>query len=62
MTQPEHLNILLVEDCEALAEITRGAGRQFDPDAAAAFTDLIASQPERLMPDRYTGDREIEVR
>jgi putative two-component system response regulator len=48
--------------CEALAEITRGAGRQFDPDAASAFTDLIASQPERVMPDRYTGDREIEVR
>jgi putative two-component system response regulator len=46
---------------EALAEIARGAGRQFDPDAAAAFTDLVASQPSRLMPDRYAGSRESEA-
>ena len=36
---------------EALSEITRGAGRQFDPEATAAFIELIGSQGGLQLPE-----------
>lgn len=45
--------------CEALAEIARGAGRQFDPDAAAVFTALIEARDGAATAGGPAGDLDV---
>jgi putative two-component system response regulator len=49
--------ISLAEACDRIA---KGAGIQFDPEIAAAFVELVSTQPDFLLPVRVEPLREPE--